>query len=181
LLRDWGRLWGWTWQRIEGEVIDIEPVYTERRRAGWGKMWITLGLLAAGLYLAYCHIALLVYALISLFMLSHVLRAVGLRGNPMRCMHDLVALLIGARVGGRGPQRGREVPVRDVRVRVYANHGTRPREARDYLVRIRGEWITGNVTKGDHIDVEGYRRGGTLMFVRGTNTTIHSAIRVRQR
>ena len=65
-----------------------------------------------------------------------------------------------------------DIPVRDIRLRDPAGQ--------EHLVRIKGDLLSGSVAVGDDIDAGGYDRHGTLMFRRGMNKRIGTAIRVRQ-
>ncbi|KUG26049.1 hypothetical protein ASZ90_004123 [hydrocarbon metagenome] len=65
------------------------------------------------------------------------------------------------------------VSVRDIRLRDHLGQ--------EHLIRIKGEIVSGNINVGDEIEVEGFNRGGTIMFRRGWNKRIRSEIRVKRR
>jgi hypothetical protein len=63
------------------------------------------------------------------------------------------------------------VPIRDFRVRSNSGQET--------LVRIKGQLVSGSLTVGDDILVEGWERSGMLLLRRGYNNRILAAIRVK--
>jgi len=65
------------------------------------------------------------------------------------------------------------VLVRDIRLRDHSGQ--------ENLIRIKGEIVSGNINVGDEIEVEGFNRGGTLIFRRGWNERIKSEIRVSRK
>jgi len=64
------------------------------------------------------------------------------------------------------------VPVRDIRVRDSAGQ--------EFLVRLKGQLTSGSVSVGDDVLMEGWDRGGMLMFRRGYNKRIRTAIKVKR-
>jgi hypothetical protein len=66
-----------------------------------------------------------------------------------------------------------DVPVRDIRVRDSSGS--------EHLVRIKGDFVAGNVNVADNVTIEGVNRQGTLMFRRGTNHRTHCEILVKLR
>ena len=66
-----------------------------------------------------------------------------------------------------------KVPVLNIRLKVGDN------TFRD--VRIQGEVLAGNFNVGDEIEVEGFYRGGTLIFQRGRNHKTQAEIIIRRR
>ena len=62
--------------------------------------------------------------------------------------------------------------VRDFRLRIDGG--------RERLVRIRGDFVAGNVNPGDEVVVEGPDRAGTIVFRRGMNLRTQSQILVRR-
>lgn len=65
----------------------------------------------------------------------------------------------------------RVVLVRDVRVRDGAGQ--------QWLVRVTGNFVAGALSVGDDVTLEGVNRKGTIVFRRGINHTIRSAIAVK--
>ena len=63
------------------------------------------------------------------------------------------------------------VPVRDIRIRDSAGQ--------EFLVRIKGQLTSGSVSVGDDVLVEGWDRNGMLLFRRGFNKRIRTAIKVK--
>ena len=49
------------------------------------------------------------------------------------------------------------------------------------LVRIRGDFVAGNVNTGDEVQIEGSNRSGTIIFRRGHNLRTNSQILVRKK
>lgn len=64
------------------------------------------------------------------------------------------------------------VPVRDIRVRDSAGQ--------EFLVRLKGQLTSGSVSKGDDVIVEGWDRHGMLLFRRGYNKRIRTAIKIKR-
>jgi len=63
------------------------------------------------------------------------------------------------------------VPVRDIRIRDSAGQ--------EFLVRMKGQLTSGSVSVGDDVLVEGWDRNGMLLFRRGYNKRIRTAIKVK--
>lgn len=63
------------------------------------------------------------------------------------------------------------VPVRDIRVRDSAGQ--------EFLVRMKGQLTSGSISVGDDVLVEGWDRNGMLLFRRGYNKRIRTAIKVK--
>jgi hypothetical protein len=64
------------------------------------------------------------------------------------------------------------IPVRDIRVRDAAGQ--------EFLVRLKGQLTSGSVSVGDDVLLEGWDRNGMLLFRRGFNKRIRTAIKVRR-
>ena len=63
------------------------------------------------------------------------------------------------------------VPVRDIRIRDSGGQ--------EFLVRMKGQLTSGSVSVGDDLLVEGWDRNGMLLFRRGYNKRIRTAIKVK--
>jgi len=66
-----------------------------------------------------------------------------------------------------------DMPVRDIRLRTTSGQ--------EYLIRLKGDLISGNVNVGDEIEVDGYDHRGTIIMKRGKNKRTGAEIRVKRR
>ena len=157
-----GRLLGWT--GVKGVVIHVDPPYMARPEFNWPGFLIKGGLLILFL-------PVILGAAIGLFAISAILSIFGLRRGGSGFFSNLASQVTGFFLTSKllGPKA--DVPVHDARLRDGAGN--------EYLVRFRGDFVMGNVNVGDDVSVEGFNRGGTLMFQRGYNHRIHSEIRVK--
>jgi hypothetical protein len=111
--------------------------------------------------------------IIAAIVVSSILSILGFgRGGP-GFFSGLASQVIGFFLTSKllGPKA--DLPVRDIRLRDGAGN--------EHLVRIRGDFIAGNVNVGDDVTVEGFNRGGTLIFWHGRNHRTRSDIRVKRR
>lgn len=127
----------------------------------WGRFFLKLAVLGAVIY----YYGLLIVMVLGLFLvlmwlLSKVpfLSAVAVQ---------VVGFLLTRRL--MGPIAN--VPVRDIRLRDSAGQ--------EFLVRMKGQLTSGSVSVGDDVVVEGWNRNGMLLFRRGYNNRIRTAIRVK--
>lgn len=151
---------------VNGVVIHVDPLYMVRPEFNWSGFLIKSGL-------AVLFFPVILSVAIATFMISTILSVVGLgRGGP-GFFSNLASQVTGFFLTSKlfGPKA--DVPVRDVRLRDGVGN--------DHLVRIRGDFVAGNVNIGDDVTVEGFNRGGTLMFRRGYNNRTRSEIRVKRR
>ena len=66
-----------------------------------------------------------------------------------------------------------DVPMRDVRVRDPSRL--------EHLIRVEGDFIAGNFSVGDEVEVAGHDQHGTLLFRHGLNKRTRTKILVRVR
>lgn len=154
------------WTAVNGIVIHIDPLYMARPEFNWGGFLIKSGLVVLFLPL------FLSLAIVT-FMMSTISSMIGLnRGRP-GFFSNLATQVTGFFLTSKlfGPKA--DVPVRDVRLRDGSGD--------EHLVRIRGDFVSGNVNIGDDVTVEGVNRSGTLMFRRGYNNRTRSEIWVKRR
>lgn len=162
----WGNLLGW--KTIEGRVISIDPIYLAHPDSGWS-VWKLLLLTVLILFVAPLLIGLVLCALMISLILS-LLSPHSKKGST-----GLVSEVIQHSFGlfrSRGKDKP-DIPVRDFRLLSALGD--------EYLVRIKGDIVTGSINVGDELTVTGADNRGTLMFRRGWNQRIRSEIRVKQR
>lgn len=127
----------------------------------WGRFFLKLAILGTAIYF-YGLLILLMFAacLILMWVLSKVpfLSAIAVQ---------VAGFLLTRRL--MGPMAN--VPVRDIRVRDAAGQ--------EFLVRLKGQLTSGSVSVGDDVLLEGWDRNGMLLFRRGFNKRIRTAIKVR--
>ena len=157
-----GRLLGWT--GVKGVVIHVDPPYMARPEFNWPSFLVKGGLLILFL-------PVILGAAIGMFAISAILSIFGLRRGGSGFFSNLASQVTGFFLTSKllGPKA--DVPVHDARLRDGAGN--------EHLVRFRGDFVMGNVNVGDDVTVEGFNRGGTLIFHRGYNHRIHSEIRVK--
>lgn len=80
---------------------------------------------------------------------------------------------VGSLIGHKFSTSREPIPVLNIRIKIGEN------SFRD--VRIQGDIIAGNINVGDEVEVEGFYRGGTLIFQRGRNRKTNAKIIVKRR
>lgn len=127
----------------------------------WARFFVKLAILGAVVYY-YGVLILLLFAvfLLLMWLLSKVpfLSAIAVQ---------VVSFVLTRRL--MGPMAN--VPVRDIRIRDSAGQ--------EFLVRMKGQLTSGSVSVGDDVAVEGWDRHGMLLFRRGYNKRIRTAIKVK--
>ncbi len=153
------------WRRLTGTVIAVEPPYMAKPEMDLAKL---LGKLALGIL--FLPVILVVGATALVISVAFSVLSFGRGGGP-GLFSNIASQVFSFFLIGKlfGPRR--EVPVRDIRLRDTSGL--------ENLVRIQGELRAGNLNVGDEVEVEGFDRGGTLMFRRGWNKRIHSEIVVK--
>ncbi len=151
---------------IEGTVIHIDPTYFTRPELDWSRF---LGKLALGIL--FLPVILVVGATALVISAAFSILSFGRGGGP-GLFSNIASQVFSFFLIGKlfGPRR--EVPVRDIRLRDASGL--------EHLVRIQGELRAGNLNVGDDVEVEGFDRGGTLMFRGGWNRRIRSEIVVKR-
>lgn len=152
------------WRIIDGRVIHVEPVYMAIPDPAWGRLLLKIMVLGGAIY--YYGPSILVgfaILLVLLWLGSRILPQGLLSGVAVQVISFLLTRSL------VGPPAS--VPVRDVRLRDASGE--------EYLVRLKGHLISGSIAVGDEIVAEGRDRNGTLLFRRGFNKRIRTAIHVR--
>lgn len=157
-------LLGWT--TFSGVVLHVDPPYMARPEFSWPRFLVKGGLLVL-------FFPLILGVVVGAFVISAISSVLGFGRRGPGFISGLASQVIGFFLTSKllGPKA--DVPVRDVRLRDSGGN--------EHLVRIRGEVTIGNVNPGDDVTVEGFNRGGTLMFWRGRNHRTNSEIRVKHR
>lgn len=155
-------LLGWT--TLDGRVVQAEPVYLADADYRWGRLCAKLAIFAIILYFSgrLLFVALLVAGVLG-WLLSRLFRG----GFLSAVAIQVTSFFLTRRLFGSVAT----TPVRDVRVRDAAGQET--------LVRIKGQLVTGSVAVGDDVSIAGWNRGGMMLFRRGYNSRVRSAIRVK--
>ena len=149
------------WRSLDGRVIQVEPIYMANPDFHWVRFLVKLAILGAAVY----YYGLLILVVLGVFLLLMWL----LSKVPFlsAISVQVVSFLLTRRL--MGPMAN--VPVRDIRVRDAAGQ--------EFLVRMKGQLISGSVSVGDDVLVEGWDRNGMLLFRRGYNKRIRTAIKVK--
>jgi membrane protein implicated in regulation of membrane protease activity len=149
------------WRSLDGRVIQVEPIYLANPDFHWARFFVKLAILGAAVYY-YGILILAVFGvfLLLMWMLSKVpfLSAIAVQ---------VVSFVLTRRL--MGPMAN--VPVRDIRIRDSGGQ--------EFLVRMKGQLNSGSVSVGDDVLVEGWDRNGMLLFRRGYNKRIRTAIKVK--
>lgn len=130
----------------------------------WGRLFVKVALLGAAVYLY--GVAILV-ALSFLFVVSWLFSKILPQGLLSGVAVQVISFLLTRRL--MGPMAN--VPVRDVRLRDSSGD--------EHLVRLKGHLVLGSVAVGDEIIAEGWERKGMLLFRRGFNKRIGTAINIK--
>ena len=149
------------WRSLDGRVIQVEPTYMANPDFHWVRLVVKLAILGATVY----YYGMLILMAIGVFLLLMWL----LSKVPFlsAVSVQVVSFLLTRRL--MGPMAN--VPVRDIRIRDSAGQ--------EFLVRIKGQLTSGSVSVGDDVLVEGWDRNGMLLFRRGFNKRIRTAIKVK--
>jgi membrane protein implicated in regulation of membrane protease activity len=130
----------------------------------WGLLLIKLVALGAASYFFGIFILITAGAILAFMWLVSKLLP---RGFLSSVAVQVVSFMLTRRLVGPIPS----VPVRDFRIRDSVGQET--------LVRMKGQLISGSVTIGDDVLVEGWERHGMLLFRKGYNNRIQAAIQVK--
>jgi len=146
-------------------VIQVEPIYMGTPDSRWGSFVVKMGVVGG---LVYYYGALLLW-LIILFVAVGWLLAKFVKGGFLSAVAvQVTSFMLTRRLVGPVAN----VPIRDFRIRDGNGNET--------LVRMKGQLVSGGVTVGDDVVVEGWERGGMLLFRRGYNNRIRADIRVKK-
>jgi hypothetical protein len=113
--------------------------------------------------------ATLILALLPLVIAAWIVQDI-LRSKSTRTSPGLLQQVFGYWIGIKLWHKN-QICIRDVRVRESSN--------RIYLVRLYGELVGGDLTRGDMVTIYGEDCGGTLHFVHGTNHTLRALIQIQ--
>ena len=153
------------WKSLDGRVIQVEPLYMGTPDSRWVQSLVKLAILGAAVYI---YGALLLVLLVVLVGVAWLVAKV-LRGGFLSSVAvQVTSFILTRRL--LGPVAN--VPIRDIRLRDSNGQET--------LVRMKGQLVSGSVTVGDDVHVEGWERGGMLLFRRGYNNRIRAAIQVKR-
>lgn len=157
---------------LRGTVVNVDPTYMSRPDFRWGFFLIKIVIFVISIFIVGPIIIGIVIglmvasAILSLLFSSRPKQGSGFLSNILSQMLSFIFTkhLIGQK---------EMVSVRDIRLRDYSGQ--------EHLIRIKGKIVSGNINVGDEIEVEGFNRGGTLIFHRGWNKRIKSEIRVKRK
>ena len=156
------------WRRVSGVVIAVDGPYMAKRESRW---LVTLGKLALVAVIA-------VPMVVGGFVVAQVLSMFSGGGSSRRGRDAGFVSNVGKTFGAsylasqfHRPQDG--VPMRDVRVRDPARL--------EHLIRVEGDFVAGNFSIGDEVEVAGHDQHGTLLFRSGFNKRTRTKILVKVR
>lgn len=144
-------------QQIRGTVVHVDAPYMGKREK---TLWGIVGKLAL--------IIAMVPIVVPLWLLGLMF---GGRGSRYGFLSQVGVRVTSFWVSMRLFGNSGDITVRDFRVRDAAG--------RQRLVRVYGALRSGSLNIGDLVTVEGRDRNGTLVFQRGQNHTIQSALLLR--
>lgn len=156
-----------SFQSLSGTVLAVEPLFMARRESNW---LVIVAKLALGVAL----LPVIIGILAALALISFVFSFLGSSGGGRPgFISNVSSQVMGFFLTRKmlGPKE--QDPVRDIRLR--------DKSGQEHLIRIQGELISGNVSVGDEIEVEGMDRRGTLILSRGWNKRTHTEIIVKRR
>jgi hypothetical protein len=152
------------WRSLHGRVIHVDQVYMGTPDVRWARLLVKLSVVGGAVYY---YGTLLLVLLVLLCVAGWLFSKVFSGGFLSAVAVQVTSFFLTRRL--MGPVAN--VPIRDFRIR--DSHGL------ETLVRIKGQLISGGVTVGDDVLVEGWERAGMIMFRRGHNNRIRADIRVR--
>lgn len=156
------------WRFLEGTVIHIDQPYMTKRESEWGIIPKVIMFIIMVLIIGPIFLGVILSLMIFLFALSFMFGG-RISGFFQSMMSQIIGFFLTRRLFGNKV----DIIVRDIRVRDSAGF--------EHLVRLKGDMITGSLNVGDEVQMEGFERGGTLMFRRGWNRRIHAEIRVKNK
>lgn len=156
------------WRRVSGVVIAIDGPYMVKRESRW------FGSVARFALVAIITVPLVVGG----FVVAQMLSIFSGRGSSRRDRdHGFVSHVgrtFGASYLASQFHRSQDgVPMRDVRVRDSSRL--------EHLIRVEGDFIAGNFSVGDEVEVSGHDQHGTLLFHHGLNKRTRTKIFVKVR
>lgn len=156
------------WRRVSGVVIAIDGPYMVKRESRW------FGSVARFALLAIITVPIVVGGFVG----AQVLSMFSGWGSSRRGRGPGFVSHAGRTFGTsylasqfHRPQD--DVPMRDVRVRDPSRL--------EHLIRVEGDFIAGNFSVGDEVEVAGHDQHGTLLFRHGLNKRTRTKILVRVR
>lgn len=153
------------WKSLDGRVIQVEPIYMGTPDSQWGLSLLKIvALFGIAYYFATQLLIVFVLLAVVAWFLAKILRG----GFVSAVAVQVTSFMLTRRL--LGPVAS--IQVRDVRVRDGNGQET--------LVRMKGQLVSGSLSVGDDVHVEGFERGGTLLFRRGYNNRIRAEIRVKR-
>lgn len=158
------------WKTIAGRVVSIDPVYTVSPDFDWSKLILKIFLL---IVLVLVVGPVLIGIALCLMMIKLLFSLFFPHSKSKGFTFDIIYQITGFLFSLLQNKKTSALPVRDFRLLDAGGD--------EYMVRIRGDIVTGSIKVGDELTVTGANDGGTLMFRRGWNQQIRSEIRVRQR
>jgi hypothetical protein len=152
------------WRSVDGRVIQVEPIYMGTPDSRWGLFAVKLAVVCG---LVYYYGALLLWVIILFVAVGWLLGKVFKGGFLSAVAVQVTSFILTRRLVGNVAS----VPIRDFRIREGSGNET--------LVRMKGQLVSGGVTVGDDVHVEGWERAGMLLFRRGYNNRVRAEIRVK--
>lgn len=158
-------------KRVEGRVVHVDSSSLESPDFNWRKLLILIGIMAFALYFL---LPVIVGSLIVFLVISILLYVIFPKlGKSMSFLVGGISFMLRPVFPKKHPYQKPQVPVLNIRVRDVSG--------REYLVRIKGHIVSGNIIVGDEVIMEGYDRGGTIKLSRGYNKRINSKIKIKRR
>lgn len=159
------------WCKVSGTIINVSQPYQIRPPRS-----------SLGCFLSLLLLPILIFVVPSLFLAMFFITVplkmfnmFGMgksRGHP-GFFENLLRQITGAAVNNWFTNRREPISVRDLRLQDAAGQ--------QHIVRIQGDIVSGNVSMGDDVDLEGHDREGTLFLSRGWNKSANATIKIRRR
>jgi len=152
------------WRTLDGRVIQVEPIYMGAADFRWDRLLVKIALLGTAIYFfGVAILAVFAILLVLLWLISKIMPKNFVSGVAVQ----VVSFMLTRRLVGPVTN----VPIRDIRIRDSANQ--------EFLVRLKGQLISGSISVGDDVVLAGWDRGGTVIFKRGFNKRIRTDIRIK--
>lgn len=131
----------------------------------WDRFLVKIALLGTAIYFfGVAILAVFAILLVLLWLISKIMPTNFVSGVAVQ----VVSFMLTRRLVGPVAN----VPIRDIRIRDSASQ--------EFLVRLKGQLTSGSISVGDDVVLEGWDRGGTVMFRRGFNKRIRTNIRIKR-
>src|ERR1043166_3815755 len=146
------------WKTIAGRVVSVDPVYMVHPYFDWSKSVLKLLVFTALVLLV---APILIAIALCLMMIDLLFSLLSSGSKSKGFTFDIIRKLTGFFFSRKRDHKAPAISVRDFRLLDSSGD--------EYMVRIKGDIVTGGIKVGDELTVTGVNDRGTLMFRHGWN------------